>query len=495
MVRVLARRFGPYPFDTFGIAELPGAVAPPGFGGRSEQSYFIAHTDALDGPGVNTALFAHELAHMWLPNLVDSQPPGDDMLDEAVANYAVALYREATVSAEAAAAELIEGHPDFSGRGYFHYARLGTDEPLMTDYSPLIARAKGPWVYRMLRDRVGDDRFFSTLQEFIRVNAHRSVSLVDLRRAFLQNAPPEAGLDRFFREWLDRPGAPILDVTWERLEDVDSPRVQLRVIQRGEVYQLPLDIAVFAGSRRRDHRVRLERAEQQFVLESPGDPTSVVLDPNRRLLVWREEFGPPPHEPRSWDRQRWRAWFDREVDWLMKQYAVDAVSIATIENYSTDWASGYGVSQRAELVSPETRFDIGSLNRLTSDTGFAHLPPTSARLGWFFAELLKGAHGQTSALAADGLSKHLRAEREGPGEFGPARRSSVLFLGTGSTSGRLYAWAPASGQLALFVGYPGTGQGAVVLTEGGWGARQLAVHLVQRIGIQQGWPGVPKWGG
>ena len=79
MVDVLARAYGPYPFDTFGIAAVPASVAPPGMVGRSEQGYFLAHEHALDDDTVNVALFAHELAHMWWPNLVDSKPPGDDM--------------------------------------------------------------------------------------------------------------------------------------------------------------------------------------------------------------------------------------------------------------------------------------------------------------------------------------------------------------------------------------------------------------------------------
>jgi Peptidase family M1 domain len=172
MVRILAQRFGPYPFETFGIAAVPRSLAPPGFVGRSEQGYFVAHTDALDGPAVS-AVFAHELAHMWFGNAVVARP-GDDMMDEAIANYAVALVREITNGEGAATAELVDGHPAFSARGYFHYARLGVDQPLMANPSPITARAKGPWVYRMLRDRVGDRVFFGTLQAFVRRYAGRS---------------------------------------------------------------------------------------------------------------------------------------------------------------------------------------------------------------------------------------------------------------------------------------------------------------------------------
>jgi hypothetical protein len=336
-VQILEGRFGPYPFESFAIAELPRSLAPPGFGGRSEQGYFIAHTDALEGPGVNVALFAHELAHMWFPNLVDSRPPGDDMIDEAIANYAVALVREATEGDSAAVAELVEGHPDFSARGYFHHVRLGIDEPLMADYSPLIARAKGPLVYRMLRERVGDQAFFETIQAFARQYARRSASLAELRLAFLKAVPHDTGLADFFHQWLDRPGAPILDVTWEEARAAARRKVRARVAQRGDRYRLPLDLVVDGTEGSVHHVVQIGDSAQSFVFDSPGAPTGVRIDPDHKLLLWRAEFGPPPGAQDTWRMERWRAWLADHARWLMRRYDVGTVTVAVAEAGHIAW--------------------------------------------------------------------------------------------------------------------------------------------------------------
>jgi CubicO group peptidase (beta-lactamase class C family) len=368
MVRILENHFGPYPFETFGIAEVPAELAPPGFVGRSEPGYFIAHQHAFDGDEVDVALFAHELTHMWLPNYVESVPPGDDMVDEAIANYGAALVIEATRGVRAATENLVRGNAVQSARGYFHLWRLGMDEPLMADYSPLVARAKGPWFYHMLRQRVGDPLFFNTWKEIIRRHARGSISLRDVRESFLRVAPPEAKLERFFADWLDRAGAPVIDLEWSEASDARRPRVSIRLRQRTTPYQLSLPVVVESGKNRRVQVLEINTQEETFVIDSPGKPTGVMLDPEYRLLLWRDEFGTVPKVTNEWSDERWRAWFDREADWLRQMYHVPGASFALIDNFQVVWAQGYGVTRESSSgkVDVETLFQAGDLSQTVS---------------------------------------------------------------------------------------------------------------------------------
>jgi hypothetical protein len=323
MVEVLETLFGPYPFESFGVAEVPHAVAPPGFAGRAEAGYFVAHTDALAVPGVNVQVFAHELVHMWFPLTVDSRPPGDDMMDEAIANYGVVAYLAAMEGPTRARRELVEGHPDFSMRGYFHYLRLGVDEPLMAEYSPLIARSKGPLVYDMLRKLVGDSVFFGTWQSLRAKYEAQGISLTEFRSEIQQRAQGVSGLQTFFAQWLDRAGAPELHAEWTQT----AGQLRLRVTQRGDAYELQVPVRIQSTVGTVDTLLRVRRASEDFAMPVNGRVTGIELDPEHSLLLWHPRFGPPPSAPRSWAAARWEPWFAAELQWLMRHYEGDRVHV------------------------------------------------------------------------------------------------------------------------------------------------------------------------
>ena len=365
MVEILERAYGPYPFESFAIADLPAALAPPGFGGRSEPGYFVAHTHALLGDSVNVPLFAHELAHMWWPNLVDSRPPGDDMVDEALASHGAALVVEATRGAAAARALLRDADPLFGTRAHVHLWRTGQDRRLLDDYTPLPARSKGPWIYQMLRERVGDAAFFGTLRALARERAGGAMSLVDLADAFRRAVPADTGLARFFADWLERPGLPVLDVSWRAERGADGPAARVTLRQRTAPYRLPLAIAVDGAAGTRTHRVLLADSVATFRLASAGAPTGVRLDPEHRLPLWERAFGPVPGVTERWSEAEFRAWLRAEVPWLAAGLGATAVAVAVVEDGRVAWAEGFGtVAPGGAPATAATRFDAAELARL-----------------------------------------------------------------------------------------------------------------------------------
>lgn len=353
MVRTLSKYFGPYPFPTFGIAELPREVAPPGIGGRSEPGYFIAHTDALEVEGVNVALFAHELAHMWFPGAVDTQPPGDDMIDEGIATYAVALYRESTETRSAAKTELLEGSPAYSRRAYFHEVRMGRDLPLMTGYDRVISQAKGPTVYDMLRKRIGDQAFFGVWQD---LTARRgSFSLADLRKLYIDRVPADSGLPAFLSQWMDRTGAPVIELVQQ------GRRVTL--VQRSEPFTIGVPLRLHTSRTVRDTTITLATRSQTFVVPKG---TKVELDPLDEVLMWKPRFGPPLYDARAWDNTRWRRWLQDEIKWLMNAYAVEGVSVAVVQKGIVTWTEHYGKEKTGDVVAASGA--LGTKLKTSSDS-------------------------------------------------------------------------------------------------------------------------------
>lgn len=210
-------------------------------------------------------------------------------------------------------------------RGYFAYVRLGVDRPLSdlddtTRFDHTLSDAKGHWVYHMLRRRVGDEVFFGTLRALVDRYRERSMSLDDLRRAFIA-AAPGADLERFFSQWLDRTGAPVIDLVWwvdKQMKEnpyVDHPLesiiigeesnpfdvvVSLRQRQPGEPYVLDLEIEIeFIDGKCERRTLHLEEPARQYALTVDRLPRAIRLDPDRRTLLWRPAYGPRPPVSRS----------------------------------------------------------------------------------------------------------------------------------------------------------------------------------------------------
>ena len=299
ILRTLEKRYGPYPYPGYRVVEVPLGVGD--FLGSSEQGFILVRPVAFDAPDGNLALFAHELAHGWWGNLISAEGSGSILLSESLAQYSAVVAIEALEGEQGATDFLRFSRPGYvdeqCARGYFQVWRDGKDQPLAglngAGNSHLLSDAKGHWMYHMLHELVGDERFFATLRGVIRDFGEKPLTLAELRARF-ERAAPEVNVARFFAQWLDRTGAPILELDWSA--DGARALVHVRQVQPGEPYHLPLEIAVDSAAGRRVHVVELAESEASFTLPGDAPPTGVELDPRHRLLIWTSDYGTKPTE-------------------------------------------------------------------------------------------------------------------------------------------------------------------------------------------------------
>ncbi len=303
-------RFGPYPYPTYAVAELPESSVT--WAASSEQGFIMARTSMFDAPGGNLPLFAHEAAHGWWGNAVNTTGPGARMGSEALAQYGAVVAIEA-LEGRAAARDFLRFsrtgyNPLQCALGYFHIWRQGEDVPLARlDDGPSdhnLSDSKGMWFYQMTRDRLGDTAFFGALRRLLAEFTARPMTVADIAGAFRAAAPADTGLAGFLGQWLERAGAPVLDVDWWSLQRQPlgpgraapgALEVRVRQRQPGEPFALGLEVLVTL----RDSSTVLDTLEitgpdHTFELDLPGRPIDLRIDPYHRILMWRPEYGPRP---------------------------------------------------------------------------------------------------------------------------------------------------------------------------------------------------------
>jgi aminopeptidase N len=309
-IEAMEKRFGAFPFPSYGIAEVPGKRFD--WSAASQQGLIFADSPSFRGSDGNLPLFAHEAAHAWWGNLVGSRGPGGILCTESLAQYGAVVALEGVRGVDAATEFLRFSAPGYSpqqcAKGYFEMIARGEDRPLSQlgsgGWQHHLSDAKGHWVYHMLRQRVGDDLFFATLRSLIDTYRGRHMSLDDLRAAFVRAAGPEAELETFFEQWLDRTGAPELELQWaySRTDRGGLVEGAIRQVQTGEPYHLFVTLAL-AGSGSSvggEHVVELRSQTTEFSLEVDAEIDEVILDPHHHILMWRPEYGSSPLIPFFW---------------------------------------------------------------------------------------------------------------------------------------------------------------------------------------------------
>jgi tetratricopeptide (TPR) repeat protein len=244
-------------------------------------------------------LVAHEMGHCWWGNLVQSKQ-GEPILDEGLAQTGAALTLRELEGEKAMRNWLYRGVPDYgqSAREYFVRFASGKEPDLAlgaiatgSDAASAahdIADTKGVCVYAMLRDRIGPDAFVKALRDVAGSFARKPVGIPDLEAAFEKASGKE--LDRFFREWFFRAGAPEF-VMYESIEPAGSGfTVSGAVEQSGEPYEVDAEIALGFAGRAEKRTLHVDGASTTFSFRTEEKPLFAAFDPEHKLLRWTGEF-------------------------------------------------------------------------------------------------------------------------------------------------------------------------------------------------------------
>lgn len=276
-------RIGPFSYEK--LANIQSNV---GGGGMEAASAIMYGANSVTGTRTvrwrNVVI--HEIAHQWFGDAVTENDWNDVWLSEGFATYFTLLFIEHAYGRDEFASGLRDSRKtvlDFYAKTP-DYRVVHENLADMAQVTTAMTYQKGSWVLHMLRQQMGDDRFWAGIRDYYARFRNANASTTDFRRAMERASGME--LSAFFAQWLYRGGIPRLEGTWEWDATTRQVVVELTQVQPGEPFQLPVEIGIaVAGG-----KVRLERADltghsARFSFASDQEPAAVELDPNVRLLV------------------------------------------------------------------------------------------------------------------------------------------------------------------------------------------------------------------
>jgi aminopeptidase N len=236
----------------------------------------------------NETIVAHEMFHHWFGDYVTCESWSNLTLNEGFANYSEYLWLEHKYGKDEA-----DFHRLNEMNGYMQSAAQSI-HPLI-DYSyndkedmfDAHSYNKGGLILHMLRNYVGDDAFFTALQNYLKKNAFTEVEADELRLAFEDVTGED--LNWFFNQWFFDKGQPSLKLDYDYDEATKEAIVTVEQTQDAKkmpgVFILPVAIDVYVDGKMTRHNVRIDQRQQRFRLPADKDPDLIVFDGDGMLLA------------------------------------------------------------------------------------------------------------------------------------------------------------------------------------------------------------------
>jgi len=281
-----SERIGPYSYEKLANVQSNSV----GGGMEAASAIFYAPGSVVGDRNVRWRnVIIHEVAHQWFGNAVTQRDWNDVWLSEGFATYFTSLFIEHAYGRDEFVEQMRRSRQtvlDFYARTPdYRVVHENLDD--MSRVSSSMTYQKGSWVLHMLRQRMGDDRFWAGIRTYHQRFKDANASTTEFREVMEQASGQD--LSQFFTQWLYRGGVPKITGTWSWDSAATTVTVDLRQVQVGEPFRLTVDVGIqVAGAAQRIERLELSGTEARATFRADREPAGVVIDPNVRLLAATE---------------------------------------------------------------------------------------------------------------------------------------------------------------------------------------------------------------
>jgi hypothetical protein len=273
--------FGIPPYANMTIVETE-AGAPKGF--AAPGLIFLAPNALAPQLGVN--VLANEVSRQWWEEMVSPTTRNHLWLTNGLAAYSELLWTE---------------HEDGPGAMQTALKSVMVDSltvdtvPMiqssrLEDYSPEIwalTGAKGATVLGMLRNMLGDEKFFEVLKTFAQEDGWKPVNTDDFQKVAETVSKKELGY--FFTEWIESSGAPQFKLEYTVYREQQAAgtkgfRVMGKITQDLDTFRMPVDLRITTEGNPEEAKVEVVGTSSEFSVDTFGKPKTVEIDPGSMVL-------------------------------------------------------------------------------------------------------------------------------------------------------------------------------------------------------------------
>lgn len=271
---------GPYAYK-----KLANVQSKTTFGGLENASAIFYNEDYVTGKGTYEMTVAHEIAHQWFGDAASEKDWPHVWLSEGFATYFAILFAEFNYGDDRRKQEsAIDREAVLKYYEKDPTPIVKTNEPDPMKLLTANSYQKAGWVLHMLRREIGDQDFWSGIQDYYRQYMNANAVTSDFQR--VMEIASGKNLNNFFQQWFYKSGQPTIEVGWSYDQSKSVLSITVTQQQKEGAFEFPLEIAVFTSNSQFPtiHKLFINKETQVIELKMPSKPLKIALDPNVNLL-------------------------------------------------------------------------------------------------------------------------------------------------------------------------------------------------------------------
>ena len=281
---------GPYPWNHFVVV---ANLIPTGFG---MPTFTLLGKRILGLPFIRDISLGHEILHSWFGNSVEVDLSEGNWCEGLTSYLADHAYRTEKGQGVEDRSETLHRYQSYVYDNDMSLAdfKFAGHNQVFAEKKRSVGYDRGSMLFHELRMLIGDDIFYSGLQNFYSSMAGKAATWSDLIRAF--EAASSQDLNDFFTERLQRTDIPSLSIKDIKTSSTDKGYLLHFSLVQDSESPYTLTVPILIKTMTKDLRItrELHSSSREVEISLTAAPLSITIDPDYTMLrtLGQDELAP-----------------------------------------------------------------------------------------------------------------------------------------------------------------------------------------------------------